>query len=81
MTSPRPKDLLVNPDFELLYQQDCSGQARPPIDATDFQTFTSGSYAHLHCVLSIDAGTTDEDDASFSVIQAWAFDDKYLYLD
>ena len=71
---------LVNPDFELLYQQDCSGQGRLPIAATHFPTFTSGSYAHLHCVLSIDAGTTDEDDASFSVIQAWAFDERYFYL-
>jgi predicted phage terminase large subunit-like protein len=76
----RRKTLLVNPDFDMLYQQDCDGQARPPIKADDFPTFVPGHHADLHCVVSIDAGNTDGDDASFSVIQAWAFDDKNLYL-
>jgi predicted phage terminase large subunit-like protein len=76
----RRKTLLVNPDFDMLYQQDCDGQARPPIKADDFPTFVPGHHADLHCVVSIDAGYTDGDDASFSVIQAWAFDDKNLYL-
>ena len=74
------KSTLVNPDFDMLYQQDCDGQARPPINADDFPTFARGNHANLHCVLSIDAGNTDGDDASFSVIQVWAFDEKNLYL-
>jgi predicted phage terminase large subunit-like protein len=76
----RRKTLLVNPDFGLLFQQDCDGQARPPINADDFPTFVPGHHASLHCVLSIDAGNSDGDDASFSVIQAWAFDENNLYL-
>jgi predicted phage terminase large subunit-like protein len=76
----RRKTLLVNPDFDMLYQQDCDGQARPPINADDFPTFVPGNHADLHCVISIDAGNTKGDDASFSVIQAWAFDEKNLYL-
>jgi predicted phage terminase large subunit-like protein len=76
----RRKTLLVNPDFDMLYQQDCDGQASPPINADDFPTFVPGHHADLHCIVSIDAGYTDGDDASFSVIQAWAFDDKNLYL-
>ena len=64
----------------MLYQQDCDGQARPPINADDFPTFAAGDHAHLHCVLSIDAGNSDGDEASFSVIQAWAFDENNLYL-
>ena len=75
----RRKRLLVNPDFDMLYQQDCDGQARP-INAGDFPTFVPGDHADLHCVISIDAGNTKGDDASFSVVQAWAFDDKNLYL-
>ncbi len=66
----RRKTLLVNPDFDMLYQQDCDGQARPPINADDFPTFAPGNHADLRCVVSIDAGNTDGDDASFSVIQA-----------
>jgi predicted phage terminase large subunit-like protein len=42
--------------------------------------FVPGNHADLHCVVSIDAGNTDRDDASFSVIQAWAFDENNLYL-
>jgi predicted phage terminase large subunit-like protein len=76
----RRKTLLVNPDFDMLYQQDCDGQARPPINADDFPTFVPGNHADLRCGVSIDAGNTDGDDASFSVIQAWAFDEKNLYL-
>jgi predicted phage terminase large subunit-like protein len=74
------KKTLCNPDFDMLYQQDCDGQARPPINPDDFLTFAPGNYAHLHCVLSIDAGTTNDDNASCSVIQAWAFDDDNYYL-
>ena len=74
------KKVLVNPDFELLYQQDCDAQARLPIDADHFPEFLPEDAGHLTCVLSIDPGTTDGDDASFSVIHAWAFDSNNLYL-
>ena len=74
------KKTLVNPDFDMLYQQDCDAQARLPIDADHFPEFSPGDAGHLACVLSIDPGTTDGDDASFSVIHAWAFDSNNLYL-
>jgi predicted phage terminase large subunit-like protein len=71
---------LVNPDFEMLFQQDCDRQARLPIRADYFLTFTPGDFAHLPCVLSIDTGTTDGDDVSFTVIQTWAFGERNFYL-
>jgi len=74
------KKTLVNPGFDLLYQQDCDGQARLPICADHFLTSARGDYWRLPRVLSVDAGTADDSDASFSVIQAWAFDDRNLYL-
>ena len=74
------KKTLVNPDFDMLYQQDCDGQARLPITEDHFPTFVPDDLAYLPYVLSIDAGTTAGDDASFSVIQAWAFDQKNMYL-
>ena len=74
------KKTLVNPDFDMLYQQDCDGRARLPITEDHFPTFAPDDLARLPCVLSIDAGTTDGNDASFSVIQAWAFDDSNFYL-
>ena len=64
----------------MLYQQDCDGRARAPIAAHHFPTFAPDNLMHLHRVLSVDAGTSDSDDASFSVIQAWAFDQNNLYL-
>jgi predicted phage terminase large subunit-like protein len=67
-------------NFDMLYQQDCDGQARLPITAKHFPTFAPDTIAHLPRVLSIDPGTTDGDDASFSVIQVWAFDARNYYL-
>jgi predicted phage terminase large subunit-like protein len=78
-TIARLKKRNVNPAFDLLYQQDCDGQAKPSINSDNFP-IAAGDYAHLHCVLSIDAGNSDGDEASFSVIQAWAFDENNLYL-
>ena len=70
----------TEPNFDMLYQQDCDGQARLPIMAELFPIFAPDTIAHLPRVLSIDPGATDGDDASFSVIQVWAFDAKNYYL-
>jgi len=67
-------------NYDMLYQQDCDGQARLPITAEHFPIFAPDTIAHLPRVLSIDPGTTDGDDVSFSVIQVWAFDPKNYYL-
>lgn len=74
------KKVQVNPDFDMLYQQNCDGQAQPAIAAEQFRTFARGEYGHLNCVLSVDPGTTNDEGASFSVIQAWAIDSDNYYL-
>ena len=74
------KKTLVNPDFDMLYQRDYDGQAKPPITPDHFPTFARGDHAHLPCMLSVDPGYTDGDEASCSVIQAWALDAKNFYL-
>ena len=73
-------ELKQTDNFDMLYQQDCDGQARLPITAKHFPTFAPDTIAHLPRVLSIDPGATDGDDASFSVIQVWAFDARNYYL-
>ena len=76
----RIAELKQTDNFDMLYQQDSDGLARLPITAEHFPTFAPDTIAHLPCVLSIDPGTTDGDDASFSVIQVWAFDAANCYL-
>ena len=70
----------TEPNFDMLYQQDCDGQARLPITAEHFPIFAPDTVAHLPRLLSIDPAATDGDDASFNVIQVWAFDAKNYYL-
>ncbi|HEY1473687.1 MAG TPA: phage terminase large subunit [Pseudolabrys sp.] len=65
---------LVNPSFELLYQQDVDGQALPSITEESFPTYTRDELRNLPHYVSIDAGTDEGDDKSFSVIQVWATD-------
>jgi len=74
------KENLVNPDFDMHYQQDCEGQALPPIRPDDFRGCTTKQYAELRHVLSVDAGYNDSEDGSFSVVQVWASNGTDHYL-
>jgi predicted phage terminase large subunit-like protein len=73
---------LVNPSFDLLYQQDADGQALPSIAAKHFPSYRSDNLRKLPHVISIDAGTDKGDTLSFSVILVVAYDgDKYYIVD
>ena len=71
---------LVNPAFDLLYQQDVDGQALPSITADNFPPYSRDDVYNLPCVISIDAGTDEGDDRSFSVIEVWANDGHTHFL-
>ena len=71
---------LVNPSFDLLYQQDADGQALPSITAEHFPSSAPDNFRNLPHVISVDAGTDKGDTRSFSVIQVWAYDGSNYYL-
>ena len=56
---------LVNPDVDKRYQQDQRASSTSDHGGA-FPIFAPDTIAHLPQVLSIDAGTTPADDASFS---------------
>jgi predicted phage terminase large subunit-like protein len=66
------KQTLINPDFDMLFQQDSEGQALPPLVPDDFRGCTADRYRDLPKVLSVDAGFGDSEAGSFSVVQVWA---------
>jgi predicted phage terminase large subunit-like protein len=76
----RLRDKLVNPSFDLLYQQDADLQALPSITAKHFPTYSPDDIQNLPHVISVDAGTGEGDTRSFSVIVVWAYDAKNRYL-
>jgi phage terminase large subunit-like protein len=71
---------LVNPAFDLLYQQDVDGQALPSITADNFPTYSPDDIHNLPHVISVDGGTDKGDRRSFSVIQDWAYDRHNRFL-
>ena len=71
---------LVNPAFDMLYQQDVDGQALPPIAGCHFQHYDPDNLSAASYVISIDTGTDQGDGRSFSVIQVWARVDNKHYL-
>ena len=71
---------LVNPSFELLYQQDVEGQSLPALTAEHFPSYDGEDIANLPRFISIDPGTDEGDGRSFSVIQLWASDGATYYL-
>ena len=71
---------LVNPAFDLLYQQDVDGQALPSITADNFPTYSPDDIHNLPHVISVDAATDEGDRRSFSVIQDWAYDRHNRFL-
>ena len=71
---------LVNPSFDLLYQQDAHAQALPPIGPNHFPSYNPDSLRNLPHLISIDSGISKGDSRSFSVIQVWAYDSNNRYL-
>ena len=71
-----------NPDFEMLYQQDCDFQALPAIKRDHFVIIKRLPANLGPFVLSVDAGMSTGKRSAFSVIQAWrAMENSYLLLD
>jgi predicted phage terminase large subunit-like protein len=71
-----------NPDFEMLYQQDCDLQALPAISAEHFPTISELMPPSAPVVLSVDAGLTKRATSAFSVIEAWRLSaDRYYLID
>jgi predicted phage terminase large subunit-like protein len=76
----RLRGRLVNPSFDLLYQQDIDGVALPSITADNFPTYSPDEIHNLPHVISVDAATDEGDRRSFSVIQVWAYDRHNRFL-
>jgi phage terminase large subunit-like protein len=79
-TSIKKLKNIVNPTFDLLYQQDCDAQALPCVKAEDFGTCRRSHVANLPCVISVDPGSGKSGRTSFNVVQVWAFDQDCYYL-
>jgi predicted phage terminase large subunit-like protein len=71
---------LVNPSFEMLYQQDCDFQALPPIEPKHFRISRHSPSADASVVLSVDPGMTSKPGSAFSVIQVWCTEDGRHFL-
>jgi predicted phage terminase large subunit-like protein len=72
----------VNPDFELLYQQDRGGGARMTLRAENFGTIDTRTMPVLPVILSIDPGQRAGVNNSYGVIQAWSpFENKHILLE
>src|SRR5262249_29883026 len=76
----RLRKKLVNPSFELLYQQDVDAQSLPPLRSDHFRSFDSREVQTLRKYISIDPGTGADDGQSFSVIQLWATNGRDYFL-
>ena len=63
---------LVNPPFELLYQQDVEAQSLPALTAEHFPSFDEDAVRNLPHFISVDPGTDDGAERSYSVVQVWA---------
>ena len=70
------------PDFEMLYQQDCDLQALPAISDEHFPIISELMPRSAPVVLSVDAGVTKRATSAFSVIEAWRLGaDRYYLID
>jgi predicted phage terminase large subunit-like protein len=70
----------INPDFEMLYQQNCDLQALPEIRADHFPTITELMPQSALTVLSVDPGVASGRRNAYSVIQAWRVGVNRYYL-
>ena len=74
------KEMRLKPSFDLLYQQGVEGQLLPSLRPKHFLRFDLREVRNLPHFLSIDPGTSDHEDRSFSVIEVWAADGVNLFL-
>jgi phage terminase large subunit-like protein len=74
------REELVNPDFELLYQQDTEGQSFPSVKLAHFGRYELDEILNLPRFVSVDPGLSKEEGCSFSVAQVWATDWVNFYL-
>ena len=71
---------LVNPSFELLYQQDAEQLSLPALTADHFPSYDRDDVRNLPHFISVDPGTDEGDGRSFSVVQLWATNGVIYYL-
>jgi predicted phage terminase large subunit-like protein len=71
---------LVNPPFELLYQQDVEGQSLPALTAEHFPPFDWDAIRNLPRFISVEPGTDEGDKRSYSVLLLWASNGVTHYL-
>ena len=76
----RLRKRLVNPSFELLYQQDVEGQSLPALTVKHFPSFNPDDIADLPRFISIDPGTDEGDGRRLGAYGAWASDGTTHYL-
>jgi predicted phage terminase large subunit-like protein len=70
----------INPDFEMLYQQDFDCEALPAISADHFPTISELAPPGAPIVLSVDTGMANSRRSAWSVIQAWRIAAGHYYL-
>ena len=68
----RLRKKLVNPSFEMLYQQDAEGQSLPSIGANHFPSYEKIEIRNCPHFNSVDPGTDEGERRSFSAAQVWA---------
>jgi hypothetical protein len=76
----RLKRELVNPSFDLLYQQDADAECLPSLTAEHFQTYERVELQNLPHFISVDPGTSDGEGRSLSVVQVWASNGVAFFL-
>lgn len=74
------RDELVNPDFELLYQQNTEAQSLPSVSAVHFGRYEVDKILNLPRFVTIDPGLSKDEGRSFSVGQVWATDLVNFFL-
>jgi predicted phage terminase large subunit-like protein len=69
-----------NPDFDMLFQQDCDNIALPSIRPDHFPRFNRFMPSNAPIVVSVDPGAGSKPNSAFSVIQAWRIEGQHYYL-
>ena len=71
---------LVNPPFQMLYQQNVEADRRTPLTADHFPSFDLDYARDLFFAISVDPGVDEGDKRSYSVVQVWATDGRNYLL-
>jgi predicted phage terminase large subunit-like protein len=69
-----------NPDFDMLFQQDCEAAALPSFRPEHFPRFRHLPPSNSPVVLSVNPGARSNPNSAFSVIQAWRIEGQHYYL-